>query len=42
MTSDECVLGHAWECFSGDTMNCINCDAEGEVRVTYEPSEVED
>lgn len=39
--SDECYLGHAWEVFSGDSVNCIHCDAEGEVQVTYEPDDDE-
>ncbi len=39
MTNDACVFGHSWEVFSGDTMNCIECDAIGEVRVTYDPAE---
>lgn len=39
MTNDECVLGHAWEVYSGDCVNCINCDAVGEVTVTYEPED---
>lgn len=40
--SDTCVLGHSWEVYSGDTVNCIECDAEGEVRVTFEPEEDDD
>lgn len=36
---DSCVLGHCWECYSGDEMVCIECDATGTVQVTYEPSE---
>jgi 7-cyano-7-deazaguanine synthase in queuosine biosynthesis len=39
MASDACVFGHSWECYSGDVMNCIECDATGEVQVTYEPTE---
>jgi hypothetical protein len=39
--SDECILGHSWEVYSGDIMNCIECGAVGEVEVTYEPEDEE-
>lgn len=37
--NDDCILGHSWECYSGDDMVCINCDAEGRVEVTFEPED---
>ena len=37
--SDDCWLGHSWEVFSGDIMNCIMCDAEGVVQITREPDD---
>jgi hypothetical protein len=37
----ECNGRHAWEVWSGDHMNCMFCDAEGVVHVTFEPEEIE-
>lgn len=35
----ECILGHCWECFSGDDFVCTECGAEGTMHVTWEPED---
>lgn len=34
-----CELGHSWEVFSGDQVVCIECDATGEVELTWDPDD---
>jgi hypothetical protein len=40
--SDECIRGHFWEVYSGGIMNYIECGAEGEVQITYDPENEEE
>jgi len=37
-----CALGHGWEVFSGDSLNCMFCDATANAVITYEPDDDDD